>query len=229
MERGGPRPEGEARHGGDWRGIPGVNLEHVARFRSDRYRHFLGPNGAALTTREFSWERDISPKLDALRQQTESAAVAKIKDSLLESGENSEVDVADLTAIGKTAREQTQFELRSNMAIANLFINNSDRLAVVTNTELPSELENIAGVQHADRYFLIEQGTRQENLRRIFGPLRGLERVKVDDIYHTKEATPGHGDGDFFGWKVMIGGEEFVFLLNSEEAEIADKGETPST
>lgn len=207
-----------------WVGIPGTGTyEHTERVRGDRWKQFFPSlDGVQLTTREFDWEKDFAQVIRTMEKAAEDKRVAEATKQAEEDGK--ELSPIERARIARTAMEQTKKEISQDVSLFNVLKNNKDRLAVVTST-LPKQFETIQGVAGTTQTFLVQEGNRQQNSHRIFDQLRGLDRVKVDDIFHSNNITPSHTDHDFFGWTVKVGEAKYLFILNSPE-EVAPEEAT---
>lgn len=222
------KPDGEEVEKSSWRGIPGVNYEHISRVRQDRIKRWLGPDGAAVTTEKFQWNRFSETALDRMRKAKQDSNVDKIKELIENSGatENIGNDLALKEAVSE-AEHLVDEEARKDNPFSNALKKYQDRLEIIT-SEIPGVFKNIAGAGGAEMYFLVQSGTRAENDQQIFEQFRSLNNTSGDThmehLYSRLGGViEGHDDKNFFGWKVTVDGHDFVFIWNPDESDMNEK------
>jgi hypothetical protein len=218
-------PESER---GFWQGIPGTEgYGHRTRVGENRrIDNLIGPNGKALATREFTWAQFSETVFDELRK---SEIEKRIEQRMNEAEKQGvEISLEDQVKMRREVTEEVEKMFRDSKEL-NIFSNTlkayQSRLEIVTG-EIPEIFQNINGVKGADGYLLIS-GTRADNEQKIFENFERLGNaggnIKPDRIFsHRGGVTEGHGDKDFFGWKVTIEGRAFIFIWNPSKDELAD-------
>jgi len=208
---------------GSWRGVPGLTeYEHVQYIRKDRIDRWLGPDGAAVITEEFDWNKSFAPVIEQLRRVKEKELI----DLKTQEAERLGVDPSDIISKADIAKQVNE-EIAEMFDDVNVLYNTlnkyRDRLSIITG-KIPDEFQKIAGVTGADNYFLVQGGTREENEKQIFDNFKSLNNVggntRFDPIYgNSGGVIEGHSDRDFFGWKLLVDNCEFVFIWNPDENE----------
>lgn len=214
-----------------WQGVPGLTeYNHITRVRADRINRWLGPDGAAVATEKFDWNRSFSPVIEQLRRVKEAELTEQKQAIANEQGK----DLSDVMTRAEIARQVNE-EISDMFDNVNVLYNTlnkyRDRLEIITG-KIPDTFQNIAGVKGADNYFLVQGGTREENEKQIFDSFKSLNNAggntRYDPIYsHSGGAIEGHGDKDFFGWKLTVdngdlGHQEFVFVWNPDQTNDND-------
>lgn len=206
-----------------WQGIPGLTeYRHIDRIRKDRINRWLGPDGAAVATEEFDWNKSFAPVIEQLSRVKEEELLAQKQAEAEKEG----VDVSDVMKRAEIAHQvsaEVADEFSDVNALYNTISKNRERLKIIAGG-VPPEFQNLAGVKGADNYFLVQGGSRADNEKEVFTNLESLNNaggnIKLDRIFsHLGGVTEGHGDKDFFGWKLTVGGHEFVFVWNPDESD----------
>lgn len=227
------RPKERSDDEGGWRGIPGLTeYGRVQRVRQDRINRWLGPNGAAVVTEQFDWNRSFAPVIEQLRRTKEEELIAQKQQEAEREGK----DASDVMARAEIARQVNE-EIADMFNDVNLLYNtinkHKNRLMIIT-SDIPREFQNIAGVSGADNYFLVQGGTREENENEIFKNFEKLNNAggntRLDRIFSRRDGlNEQHDDVNFFGWKITIDGRDFVFIWNPDESDSAQNESEKTT
>jgi len=215
---------------GSWQGVPGTaDYRHITRVGEvRRMDKIIGPGGEALATKEFTWAQFSETVFDEFRKAEIERRIDERMNEINASGGG--IDPMLEAEIRSEATKDVEDLLKNSKAL-NLFSNTlktyQKRLEIVT-SKIPAVFQNIEGVKDADGYLLVS-GRRADNEREIFGNFESLNNAggnaKLDRIFsHRGGMTEGHGDKDFFGWKVTVEGKEFVFIWNPNTKELDDQG-----
>lgn len=210
-----------------WSGFPGGEYyHHTTRVGENRRMdNLIGSSGKALATKEFTWAQLSETVFDELRKAEIEKRIEQRISEAEDQGE--EIGVVEQIRMRSEVTEEVESMFKDSKEL-NIFSNTlkacQSRLEIVTG-EIPEVFQNIEGVKEADGYLLVS-GSRADNEHEIFVNFERLGNAggntKLDRIFsHRGGLTEGHGDEDFFGWKVTIEGRTFVFIWDPREADLA--------